>query len=90
MGGLIVWYVIGKSDIMYLCVTGNASVYSLAWLFFIALSYSVGAVIYRRGPKHPDYIAAYNQWKRTKGEKAKKRLAFEFIKKARVANSKGF
>lgn len=83
MGGLIVWCILDKPSIVNLCVTCGTSVYSLVWLFFIALSYSVGAVIYRRGPKHPDYIAAYNQWKRSKGEEVKKRLAFEFIKKER-------
>lgn len=87
MGGLIAWYIMGKPTIMYLCVTGNSSVYSLVSLFFISLSYSVGAVIYRRGPKHPDYIAAYNQWKRSKGTTAKNRLAFEFYKKARSEKS---
>lgn len=30
-----------------------------------AFSYVVGAIIYRRAPKTPDAIAAYNQWKQT-------------------------
>ena len=58
---------------------GANSAYSIGWLFVIALSYAVGAVLYRRGPKSPDYIAAYNQCKKS-SEDETERLAYEFIK----------
>ena len=57
--------------------------YSLVWIFLVSLSYAVGAVIFRLGPKTPDYIAAYKQWARsTPDEQA--RMAVNFDKRDMV------
>lgn len=78
MLAFLFWYATGESLFDMLNVAGSNTAYSIGWVFFIALSYSVGAVIYRRGPKHADYVAAYTQYKRTK-KSERSRLAYEFI-----------
>lgn len=79
IGSCLIWYGTGENIFNLLHGRETNSAYSIGGLFIIALSYAVGAVLYRRGPKHPDYIAAYNQCVRTRNNDERDRLAYKFI-----------
>ncbi len=57
------------------------------WILFFAIlifSYAAGAILYRKGPKRPDRIAAFHQWNETKAQE-KSCLAVQFPDEKKVS-----